>query len=200
MAKCLAHYKHFEKEFRTKHKVFYFSLVDRGSVIKITEWRKNVTFSLKLDLGGAAWVREIVCSILRQNPADEFKRFYRNHNYRLILESARNSAGRFMKICKIQNGILNYLFIPEEINWQGWRNCGCCLDSFFVIKQVQKKDRCGSTHDEMVLKGEFWRRSIVKSEVQKEEGIKSHKQGCWKVTNRTESGGLLWWFTVIRCI
>ena len=79
-----AEYKHFEKEFRTKHKVFYFSLVERGSVIKISEWRKNVTFSMELDLGGGAWIREVISNILRQNPADEFKRFYKNHNYRLI--------------------------------------------------------------------------------------------------------------------
>ena len=146
-------YKHFEKEFRTKHKVFYFSLVGRGSVIKINEWRKTVTFSFKLDLGGADWLREAISSILRQKPEAEFKRFYRTHNYRVILESARNSAGRFMKICKIQSGTLSYyLFIPKEINWQGWRNFGCCLDSFFVTKQVQKEARLGPTKVEMELK------------------------------------------------
>ena len=169
-------YKHFEKEFRTKHKVFYFSLVDRGSVIKISEWRKKVSFSMKLDLGGADWIRKVVSSTLRQNSAADFKRFYRNHNYRLILESCTNSAGRFMKICKIQNGTLNYLFIPEEINGQGWKNFGCCLDSFFGTKQVQKIDRMGSTQDEMTSKGEGWRLPSANSAVQKEGESKSHNR------------------------
>ena len=143
-------YKHFEKEFRTKYKVFYCSLVDRGSVVKITEWRKTMTFSIKLDIGGVDWLREAVYNILSQNPAEEFKRFYRTHNYIVILESARNSAGRFMKICKIQIEALNYLFIPEETNWQGWRNFGACLDSF-LTKQVHKKGNPGSMKEEKAL-------------------------------------------------
>ena len=166
-----ADYKHFEKEFRTKYKVFYFSLVDRGSVVKITEWRKTMTFSIKLDLRGIDWLREAVYNILRQNPEDEFKRFYRTHNYRVILETTRNRAGRFMKLCKIQNGSLNYLFIPEEINWQGWRNFAASLDSFFATKQVQKKGISDSKKVEKALNGKDWRRSMT----QKEEGFKSHK-------------------------
>ena len=92
-------YKHFNKEFRTRYKLFSFSFVERASVVRITEWRKIATFSFNLDLGGAT--RDVVNSILRQNLAEEFKRFYRTHNYRVILESSRNSAERFMKICKI---------------------------------------------------------------------------------------------------
>ena len=88
-------YKHFEKEFRTRFKPFSFSLVDRGSAIKINEWTKNATYSIKLDLDGADWLRESVHNILRINPVGDFRRFYRSHNYRLILESARNGAGRF---------------------------------------------------------------------------------------------------------
>ena len=153
-------YKHFEKEFRTKYKVFSFSLVDRGSVVRIIEWRKTVSSSIKLDFGGIAWLREAITSILRQNPAVEFKRFYRTHNYRVILESSRNNAGRFMKICKIQNGTLNYLFIPEEINCQGWKNFCCYLDSFFVTKYVQKKD--GLRFSEKKQFQEDWRKPIAK--------------------------------------
>ena len=81
-----------------------------------------------------------------------------------------------MKICKIQNGLLNYLFIPEEINWQGWLNFSYCLDSFFVNKMVQKKDRISSTQDEMALNGEVWRRTDANFAVKKEERIKSHNQ------------------------
>ena len=86
-------YKHFEKEFRTKFKVFSFSLVERGSVVRIVEWRKNNYFSIKLDLEGVDWLRKFVHNILRLNLGEDFKRFYRTHNYRLILESARNSEG-----------------------------------------------------------------------------------------------------------
>ena len=138
-------YKHFEKEFRTKFKLFSFSLVDRGSVIRITEWRKTACFSINLDLGGAAWLRDAVKSVLRQNSGEEFKRFYRNHSYSLIIQSSRNSAGRFMKIWKILNGTLSHLFIPEEFNGQGWRNFSSCLDSFFVTKQGQRNDSFGHT-------------------------------------------------------
>ena len=136
-------YKHFNKEFRTKFKTFSFSLVDRGSVIRITEWRKTGHYSIKVDLGGADWNREFVHSILKINQVDEFKWFYRTHNYRLILECERNRAGRFLKICMVQNGTLNYLFIPEEINCHGWRNFCYCLDSFFVTKYDKYKERMG---------------------------------------------------------
>ena len=121
------------------------------------------------------------------NPAEDFKRLYITQNYRVILESARNSAGRFMKICKIQNETLNYLFIPKEINWQDWRNFCCCLDSFFITKYIQTKDslgfsekqhiQVGSKGAEMASKGEDWRKLEAKSVVQKKEEIKSHKQG-----------------------
>ena len=90
-------HKHFKKEFRTKFKLFP----------RITEWRKTTSFLINLDVGGAAWIRDAVNSVLRQEPVEELKRFYRAHNYRVIIESSRNSARRFMKICKIQNGFLS---------------------------------------------------------------------------------------------
>ena len=146
-------YKHFDKEFRTKFKVFSFSLLERGSVIRITEWRKTVNYSIKVDLGGADWIRDSVHSILKINQVDEFKRFYRTHNYRLILECERNRAGKFLKICKVQNGTLNYLFIPEEINCHGWKNFCYCLDSFFVTKYDQSKERTGFLSKKRLLDG-----------------------------------------------
>ena len=179
-------YKHFEKEFRTSFKVFSFSLVDRGSAVKINERTKNATYSVKLDLGGANWLRESVHNILRINQVEDFRRFYRTHNYRLILECARNGAGRFLKLCKVQNGTLNYLFIPKESKWQGWRNLCCCLDSFFVNKYVQPKDRLGfsvrnqfqvsSKGVEKESYSEEWENLKAKSTAQMQEGIKSLKQ------------------------
>ena len=83
-------YKHFEKGYRTKYKLFSFSLVGRGSVVRITKLKKTATFSINLDLGGAAWFSDAVNSVLRQNLVEEFKRFYRTHNYRVIIESSRN--------------------------------------------------------------------------------------------------------------
>ena len=92
----MSDYKQYEKDFRTKLKHFTFSLVERGSVVRITEWRKGVSFSINLDLEGAYWIREVLNDVLRQEPVEEFKRFYRAHNYRVILESSRNSAGRYV--------------------------------------------------------------------------------------------------------
>ena len=180
-------YKHFEKEFKTKFKVFSFSLVDRGSVIRIVEWRRNVKYSFTLDLGGSDWLRESVHNVLRFNPEEDFKRFYRTHNYRLILESARNKAGKFLKICKVQNGTLNHLFVPEESNWLGWRNFCYCLDSFFVIKLAQPIDNLGLVKEKQfqeglkgrnkASKGERWDNDEARSVDQNPAEIKSPKQG-----------------------
>ena len=180
-------YKHFEKEFKTKFKVFSFSMVDRGSVIKIVEWRKNVNYTVRLDLGGADWLRVSVHNILRLNPGEDFRQFYRTHNYRLILESARNTTGRFLKIWKVQNGTLNKLFIPEESNWIGWRNFCFCLDSFFATKTLQPLNskglveelqyQEGSKGGEKAPKDASGEDGKTRSLGQKLKEIKSHEQG-----------------------
>ena len=161
-------YKHFEQEFRTKFKIFSFSLVERGSV-RITECRKTSSFSISLDLGGVAWISGVLNSVLRKEPIEEFQQFYRAHNYRVIIESSRNSAGRYIKICKIQNGFLSQLFIPVEANSQGWRNFSSSINSFFNTKNEQKEVRTGvlerkqvqpdSKAEEKELKHEVWRMS-----------------------------------------
>ena len=79
-------YKHFEKEFRTKFKLFTFFPIERGNVVRIIEWRKTTSFSINLDLGGAAWISDVVNNVLRQEPMEEFKRFYRAHNYSVHID------------------------------------------------------------------------------------------------------------------
>ena len=179
-------YKHFEKEFRTKFKLFSFSLIDRGGVIKITERRKNASFSINLDFGGAAWLSDTINSVLSQNSVEEFKRFYRNHSYRLAIESSRNSAGRFMKIWKLANGNLSYLFIPEEFKGQGWNKFSACLHSFFDTKnwqneiglgikeEISLKD--GPVEDAIPMNGEAWKKQKTNDGAQKEEKILSKLQ------------------------
>ena len=85
----------------------------------------------------------------------------------MIFESSRNSAGRFLKICKIQNGFLSQLFVPEEANGQGWRNFSSCINSLFNNKNEQKEARKGvperkqsqaySKADEKKIKNGVWR-------------------------------------------
>ena len=162
-------YKHFEKEFRTKFKLFSFSLVGRGSVVRIIERRKTETFSINLDLGGAAWLSDAIKSILQQNKGEEFKRLFRAHDYRVILESSRNSAGRFMKICKIQYGTLSSLFIPEETNCQGWKKFYSSLDSFFATKKVQRKERLEITEDKQQHEGRMEYKQRRKEEVEDQQ-------------------------------
>ena len=152
-------YKYFEKEFRIKFKLFSFSLVGRGSVFRITKRRKRAVFSINLDFGRAAWLNDALKCILKQNLGEEFKQFFRAHDYRVIIESSTNRAGRFLKICKIQNGILRSLFIPAEINSQGWKSFYSCLDSFFATKHVQRKHGLEIT-----------------DEKQNQEGIMEYKQ------------------------
>ena len=74
-----------------------------------------------------------------------------------------------MKICKIQNGLLSQLFIPEEANGQGWRKFSSSINRFFITKNGQREVRTGvserkqfqaeSKEDEMELKDEVWRNS-----------------------------------------
>ena len=48
-----------------------------------------------------------------------------------------------MKICKIQNGLLSQLFIPEEANGQGWRKFSSNINRFFITKNGQREVRTG---------------------------------------------------------
>ena len=180
-----SNYKHFEKELE-RNSNYFLSLLDSGSVIKITEIRKNVSFSINLDLGGAAWLSNTIISVLRQNPMEEFKHFYRNHNYILAIKSSRNSAGRFMKIWKLVNGNLSYLFILEEFKGQGWSKFSGCLHSFFDTKNWQKEIRLkikeekplqdGPVEDAIAMNGEAWRKQKTKDGVQNQEEIPSKLQ------------------------
>ena len=45
-------YKHFDRDFRTKHKVFIFRLHDSGGKIIIIERNRFNNFDVELDLGG----------------------------------------------------------------------------------------------------------------------------------------------------
>ena len=144
----------------------------------------------------------------------------------MIIESSRNNAGRFMKVSKIQNGTLSYLFILEEINCQGWIEFSRCLDSFFFAKHVQKKkvwepwSRSWITWDQQnTIRGERQRSKVIMQQKKwrilkmKYGGSLTHnsyfrrklrtkvlnRSGRSKI-NRFEKGGRNWLFIEIQYI
>ena len=75
-------YKHFDRDFRTKHKVFIFRLGDSGDKIIITERNRFNNFVVEVDLGGEGeWLCRIAGEALRIGRKGKFIRKYRGSNY-----------------------------------------------------------------------------------------------------------------------
>ena len=59
-------YKHLDRAFRTKHKLFSLSLDESGARIKICERNKFNSYVLEIDLGGGDWLCKVVGVALRE--------------------------------------------------------------------------------------------------------------------------------------
>ena len=54
-------YKHFDIDFKTKHKIFIFTLDASGRFIKIVERNRINSYELEVDLGGGEWLLKSCC-------------------------------------------------------------------------------------------------------------------------------------------
>ena len=52
-------YKHFDLDFKTKFKIFIFTLDDSGRYIRIEERNRVNSYVLEVDLGGGEWLSRI---------------------------------------------------------------------------------------------------------------------------------------------
>ena len=112
-------YKHFDLDFKTKHKIFIFSLDESGSFIKITERNRANNFAVEVDLGGGDWLSRITDEAVRVGKEGNFMRFFRGRNYQLVVDSRKNKAGCFLRVMKIQNGETRNVIIPAEYEFRG---------------------------------------------------------------------------------
>ena len=124
-------YKHFDIDFKTKFKTFWFTLDESGSFIKIVERNKYNSYDLEFDLGGGCWLRRVVEEAVRLGKEGNFRRLFRGGNYHLVVDSSKNKAGCFLRVMKIQNGENKKVIIPVEYAFKGWEKFGECLQSFF---------------------------------------------------------------------
>ena len=74
-------YKHLDRDFGTKHKVFIFQLDDSGGKIIITERNRFKNFVVDIDLGGGYWLSNVVGEVLRWGRNGQFKKLYMGNNY-----------------------------------------------------------------------------------------------------------------------
>ena len=125
-------YKHFDRDFRTKHKVFLFRLGDSGGKIIITEKNRNKNFVIEVDLGGGEWLYRIAGEALKIGRIGTFIRKYRGSNYHLLAECSTNSAGWFLKVMKIQNGVIRTIVVPAEHGDRGWVLFEKCVKRVFT--------------------------------------------------------------------
>ena len=83
-------YKHLDRDFRTKHKVFIFQLDDSGAKIIIMERNRFNSFVVEIDIWGGRgwgdWLCNVVGEALRSGKNGQFKRSYRGSNYMLLVE------------------------------------------------------------------------------------------------------------------
>ena len=126
-------YKHFDRDFRTKYKVFSFRLDDSGGKIIITERNRFNNFVVEFDLGGGEWLCRIASEVLRIGKKGTFIRKFRGSNYQLLAECNKNRAGWFLKVMKIQNGVIRSIVVPAELGDRGWVMFEKCLKSFYMM-------------------------------------------------------------------
>lgn len=62
----------------------------------------------------------------------EFKRFYKNHSYKLIVECSKNEMGNFMRILKIQKGDIRKVIVLGESAYRGCMNLRDASIAFFT--------------------------------------------------------------------
>ena len=67
-------YKHFDIEFKTKYKIFIFTLDESGSFIKIVERNRSNSYVVEVDLGGGDWLRRVVEEVVRMGKEGNFRR------------------------------------------------------------------------------------------------------------------------------
>ncbi|EXC31018.1 ADP-ribosylation factor GTPase-activating protein AGD7 [Morus notabilis] len=77
-----------------------------GSVARITERNRVQDFTIRLDLGGAYWLRTTTGEALETRSNGGFRRFSVGSKYRLLLQCNKIKAGSVMKLMMIQNGDL----------------------------------------------------------------------------------------------
>ena len=124
-------YKHFDIEFKTKHKIFIFTLDESGSFIRIVERNRSNSYVVEVDLGGGAWLCKVAEEALGKGKEGNFKRVFRGRDYQLVVDSSKNKAGCFLRVLKIHNGSTRNVIIPAEFEYRGWEKFGECLQSFF---------------------------------------------------------------------
>ena len=65
-------YKHFNLDFKTKHKIFIFMLDESGRFIRITERNRVNNYVVEVDLGGGEWICRTVDEALRVGKEGNF--------------------------------------------------------------------------------------------------------------------------------
>lgn len=111
--------------------VFIFRLQDSGSEIEIIKRNRVRSFSIQLDLGGAAWLDKVLEGAIVRGKENGFRRFYRGQRYRLIVECNRHKAGNFWKILKVENRVMRNIIVPGDNVLRGWKEFKGYLQSFF---------------------------------------------------------------------
>ena len=95
-------YEHFDIEFKTKHKIFIFTLDESSSFIRIVERNRINSYVVEVDLGGGAWLRRVIEEALGLGKEGNFRRIFRGRDYQLVVDSSMNKAGCFLRALKIQ--------------------------------------------------------------------------------------------------
>ena len=147
-------YKHFDLDFKTKYKVFIFTLDDTGSFIRIEERNRVNSYVLEVDLGGGEWLSRIAEEAVRVGKEGNFRRFFRGRNYQLVVDSNKNKGGCFLRVLKIENGETRKVLIPAEYAFRGWVKFGECLKSFYSKGNSQKDIPVMSETRELYLDSE----------------------------------------------
>ncbi|PON67526.1 hypothetical protein TorRG33x02_264330 [Trema orientale] len=106
-------FKHFDREFRTQHKVFLLSLVNRGQSIKVLERNRVADFQVTFALGAGIWLCEILKETVTYGGKQVFFRKFRGSSYVLLVRIKCNKWERFLAVTRLQNGVSRNVIIPE---------------------------------------------------------------------------------------
>lgn len=117
-------YKHLDSDFRIDNKIFLIQVDEKsvGDTIIFTERSKFRSYSIHLDLGAIAWLRDRVKDACLEELKLENLVSHRNSVRRVSMEKRRNNCGEFLQISVLENSGVRFVVVPGGKRREGWES------------------------------------------------------------------------------
>ncbi|EXB62645.1 hypothetical protein L484_023940 [Morus notabilis] len=100
-----------------------------GAYVNFEEVKKNHRFCLTCTIDAAFRLSDTLDIIGKFEAGQGFKRKFTNSSMTILVEILANVGGEFLKILKVQNGVVRNLFLPGDGSKSGWGTMKVKLDA-----------------------------------------------------------------------